>query len=344
MFEPVGPITARDAPGTIRAPALDQRTVTAPAIEQGDLELEPAFCAICGVDDAEPVGVGQDFEYATAPDTFLAVRCRHCRLVYLNPRPTAREMGRIYPGHYHAFDFNPQSFGLVYKVRRRLEARRLQSWCRGLPAGARIVDVGCGDGFHLSVLREHGEASWTLEGVDTDERAVAVARRTGLTVHHGRVEQLGLPRGSYHLVMMIMTIEHLANPAEVLSAVTDLLAPGGRLAIVTDNVGSPDFALFGGRHWGGYHFPRHTYLFDKSTLAMLAANAGLAAERIDTSVSPVNWTYSVRNWLQDWGAPRWLVRRFDLKSPPAMGAFTLLDMPMAALGRGANLRATFLKR
>ena len=127
----------------------------------------------------------------------------------------------------------------------------------------------------------------------------------------------------------------------VLRAVYRLLAPGGRVVIVTDNAGSPDFVLFGGRHWGGYHFPRHFHLFTRRKLTMLAAAAGLTVDRIVTPMSPVNWVYSVRNWLDDWGATRWLVNRFSLTSVPALAAFTLLDLPLALLGRGAILRAVF---
>src|SRR5262249_50740806 len=107
---------------------------------QSGLRLEPAVCCLCGVEDADPVGVGEDFEYRTSPDTFLAVRCRRCGLVYLNPRPADEEAGRIYPDHYHAFAFDPGAFGFVYRVRRRLEASRVLGWCRGLPANARILD------------------------------------------------------------------------------------------------------------------------------------------------------------------------------------------------------------
>lgn len=307
------------------------------------LRLDPAMCCLCSVEDAEPVGVGEDFEYRTSPDTFLAVRCRRCGLIYLNPRPTDDEAGRIYPDNYHAFDFKPEEFGFVYRVRRRLEARRALNWCRGLPAEARILDVGCGDGFHLKLLKDYGQPGWHLEGVDTDERANAAARRAGLTVHQGRVEQLDLRANHYHLVLMVMTVEHLADPVGVLHAVRRLLVPGGKVVIVTDNAASPDFALFGGRHWGGYHFPRHFNLFTKTTLAKLADVTGFTAERIGTTFSPVNWVYSVRNWLDDWGAWRWLVNCFSLKSAPALAAFTLLDIPLAMLGHGAILRATFSK-
>lgn len=308
-----------------------------------DLRLEPAVCCLCRVEDADPVAVGADFEYRTAPDEFLAVRCRRCRLVYLNPRPAPDEAARIYPDCYHAFQFRPAEYGFVYRVRRRLEARRLLRWCRGLPADARILDVGCGDGFHLGLLREFGEQTWRLEGVDADPRAVEPARAGGLTVHLGEVETLTLPAGAYHLVLLVMTVEHLPDPLRTLRAVARLLAPGGRVVMVTDNVGSPDFALFGGRHWGGYHFPRHTYLFDRATLAHLGTAAGLQVERVSTAVSPVNWVYSLRNWLDDWGGPRWLVNRLSLRSALALGAFTLFDMPLAVVGRGAVLHGLFRK-
>ncbi len=307
------------------------------------LNLVPALCVLCGVEDVEPIAVGADFEYRTSRDEFLAVRCRRCKLVYLNPRPADSEAARIYPDAYHAFQFRPAKYGLVYRVRRRLEARRLLRWCRGLPDDARILDVGCGDGLHLGLLREFGRPDWTVDGVDADARAVAAALSDGLTVHHGQVETMGFPPESFHLVLLIMTVEHLSDPANTLRTVARLLAPGGRVAIVTDNVGSPDFALFGGRHWGGFHFPRHTYLFDRITLAALGTNAGLTVERISTAVSPVNWVYSFRNWLDDWGGPRWLVNRLSLRSALSLGLFTLLDMPLAAVGRGAILHGAFRK-
>jgi SAM-dependent methyltransferase len=307
------------------------------------LNLVSAVCCLCGTDDADPVGVGEDFEYRTSADTFLAVRCRNCGLVFLNPRPSDEEAGRIYPDNYHAFAFDETGFGLIYRVRRRLEARRLLKWCAGLPVDAKILDVGCGDGFHLRLLKDFGKPAWSLAGVDTDARAVAAAGRAGLPVHQGKVEELDPPPGGYNLVLLIMTVEHLADPAAVLRSIRRLLAPGGRVGIITDNVGSPDFTLFGGRHWGGYHFPRHLTLFDKSTLARLAESADLRVENIATAVSPVNWTYSLRNWVDDWHGPRWLVRFLSLDSVLPLAFFTAMDLPLSWIGRGAILRASFVR-
>jgi SAM-dependent methyltransferase len=294
---------------------------------------------VCGAEDCVPVGIGEDFEYRTSPDTFIAMRCRECGLVYLDPRPTATELPRIYPPSYHAFDFSPERFGFVYRVRRSLEARRALQWCRGLGDTARILDVGCGDGFHLRLLRDFGRPGWKLEGVDASERAVEAARRAGLVVHHGTIEQLGLPAATYDLVLLIATIEHVDDPAGVLRAVRRLLRPGGRVVIVTDNTATLDFAVFGARHWGGYHFPRHFNLFNRATLERLAAVTELDVDSIETVMSPVNWVYSVRNTLVDWDAPSWLVERFSLRSPLALAFFTLVDSAHQIAGSGALLRA-----
>lgn len=307
------------------------------------LKLAPANCCICGQSDAVPVGAGADFEYRTSADTFSAVRCAACELVYLNPRPAIEEFETIYPPDYHAFDFSEKDFGVVYRIRARLEAKRLLSWCAGLPSDTRILDVGCGDGFHLKLLQKYGEKTWRLEGVDFDERAARMAEKSGLKVHLGSIEKLNLPENSFNSAFMIQTVEHLENPPEVLAAVKNLLKPGGRLVIVTDNTDSFDFGLFKKSHWGGYHFPRHWNLFNQKSLAKLAGKVGFEVADLATQVSPVNWVYSIHNYLVDKRAPRFFINRFTLKSTVSLSAFTSLDIVLQKLGRGALLRAILRK-
>jgi ubiquinone/menaquinone biosynthesis C-methylase UbiE len=307
------------------------------------LKLEHARCCVCDTDEAAPVGVGADFEYRTSADVFVAVQCAACGLVYLNPRPAVSEFETIYPANYHAFDFSEADFGIVYKIRSRLEANRVLSWCKGLRDDAKILDVGCGDGFHLNLLKKYGKKSWRLEGVDVDERAIEMAEKTRLKVHRGTVESLDLPKNAYDFAFMIQTIEHVAHPEKVLAAVFEILKPGGKLVVVTDNTDSIDFRLFKNGYWGGYHFPRHWNLFNRKSLSRLAEKCGFETADLTTQVSPVNWVYSIHNALVDLSAPRFLVDRFTLRSTVSLSAFTSLDILLQKLGKGALLRATLRK-
>lgn len=304
------------------------------------LKLEAVVCCICeATDESVRIGGGEDFEYRTSDDDFTVFLCRRCRLVYLNPRPSFEEFERIYPSNYHAFEFSESEFGFVFKVRRRLEAKRVLSWCAGLADDARIVDIGCGDGFHLELLRDFGRQTWTLEGVDADARAALMAEKKGLKVHCGLLENLNLTEASYDLAIMIQTIEHVAHPAKLLRDVRRILKPGGRVVIVTDNTDSLDFKLFKNRYWGGYHFPRHWNLFSPAAIRRLAAKTDLEIETQTTQVSPVNWTYSVRNYLDDRRAPAWLINQFSLRSIVSLSVFTIFDILHNLFGRGALINA-----
>lgn len=307
------------------------------------LEVDPVECCICGKAPATLVGKGEDYEYHTSIDTFSAMQCDSCGLVYLNPRPSVKEFETIYPPNYHAFDFSPKQYGFVYKVRSRLEAKRSLERCKGLGDDARILDVGCGDGFHLNLLRKYGNKNWTLEGVDLDKRAVDAATKSGLNVHLGSVEDMEIPAESFDLVFMIQTIEHVEKPAEILSAIFKLLKKGGKLVIVTDNTSSIDFNLYKKKYWGGYHFPRHWNLFNKKSLSKLAEKTGFIVEDLSTIVSPVNWVYSIHNSLVGHGKSQWLIDRFTLKSSMSLFAFTVLDFVLQKFGRGALLQATLKK-
>ncbi len=306
--------------------------------------MDAVRCCLCGTNDGTPVAVGEDFEYRTTADqSFMAVRCQSCGLVYLDPRPAMSELGRIYPDNYHAFEFDAEQFGLVHRVRSRLEARRVLRAGRGLPHDARVLDVGCGDGFHLDLLRQYGPPGWTLLGVDTDPRAAAAAGRRGLQVELTAIEDSAIEPGSIDMALCIQTVEHVADPVVLLRAISKVLRPGGRLYLITDSTDSPDFFIAKGRHWGGYHFPRHWNLFNKTSMRRLAELSGLDVERLGTTVSPVNWTYSVRNLLDDWGAPGWLVRQFSLQTAPSLAVFTAVDSVLSLVGRGALLRVILRK-
>ena len=158
-------------------------------------------------------------------------------------------------------------------------------------------------------------------------------------MYQGDVRDVTLPRGGYDLALLIATVEHVEDPLGALVALRSLLRPGGQIVVITDNTASLSFALFKRRYWGGYHFPRHWNLFNPGAIRSLAARAGLETQSLRTLVTPVNWVYSMRNALVDWGAPSWLYERFSLASPVSLAAFTIFDGLQQVAGRGGLLEA-----
>jgi 2-polyprenyl-3-methyl-5-hydroxy-6-metoxy-1,4-benzoquinol methylase len=246
---------------------------------------EHVACALCGADDAAAWLAAGDVEFPTG-ETFSAVRCRRCGLRYLDPRPTVEAIGRYYPGAYYTHHEVP-------------EERLLATYADALRAVARhgqrgpILDVGCGDGAFLALLRRRG---WTeAEGIEADPaaRAVAVENR-GLSVALGHFPGTEPPRPRYATVTMLEVIEHLHRPREALAAVRELLEPGGRLVLTTPSVDGLEFRLLGGRSVS-LQLPRHLYFFTPETLDRLLAEEGLRTVACHTTASTAGLTRSL--WL-----------------------------------------------
>ena len=91
-----------------------------------------------------------------------------------------------------------------------------------------ILDVGCGTGGNLLVLKQYGRA----RGIDIDPLCVDYCRQKGLDVSPGSMEELGQPRTSLDLLTMFDVLCQ-AEPGEhvkILSGMADTLRPGGIIA------------------------------------------------------------------------------------------------------------------
>jgi SAM-dependent methyltransferase len=96
-----------------------------------------------------------------------------------------------------------------------------------VPAGARLLDVGCGNG---AFLKAAAEAGYQVAGIEQNAGSIALAaERSG-----ERVTDLGTALAAaerYDIVHLADLLSHLPQPAEVLRALEGLLAPGGLFLI-----------------------------------------------------------------------------------------------------------------
>ena len=98
------------------------------------LELVDIRCALCGSEDTDVHATGYDYEYNTAKNRFRFVRCRGCGHVYLHPRPTAEDLGVIYPSNYYTLT---GTAGLVGRMQRLWAGGKVRHYGKFLGPGPR---------------------------------------------------------------------------------------------------------------------------------------------------------------------------------------------------------------
>jgi len=83
-----------------------------------------------------------------------------------------------------------------------------------VPHGARVLDLGCGDGQMLAYLVQHRGA--VARGVEIDGERVRAAIRRGLPVYHGdMIECMGFYSDCFFdVVLCSQTLQEVARPAE----------------------------------------------------------------------------------------------------------------------------------
>jgi SAM-dependent methyltransferase len=117
---------------------------------------------------------------------------------------------------------------------------------KAVPAGSRVLDIGCGGGLFLGLLAKTGRLGSGF-GIDSSRPAIALANRMrtgldnqGLVRFEARDAAAPLPEGQYDVVSLIDVMHHIpaASQRRVLNQAIDRVAPGGRF-LYKDMVSRP---------------------------------------------------------------------------------------------------------
>jgi len=152
-----------------------------------------------------------------------------------------------------------------------------------VPAGARVLDVGCAGGYLAELLTAAGS---TVVGVEPDAAAAAAARAHCVSVTVGDFEdpevRTALP-GPFDAVIFGDVLEHMRDPGAVLAATRELLAPGSRVVASIPNIAhwSARVQLLLGRFpyaESGLFDSTHLRFFTRGSARALAERAGYVVE------------------------------------------------------------------
>ena len=234
---------------------------------------------MCGCDRATLLLRQTDRLYRTTTKEFGVVRCQQCGLIRLDPQPKPEELGQYYPENYWFAPDRSIAARLEEMYRRvvlRGHVRFVARALRGSSASGPLLDVGCGGGLFLAMMRQRG---FHVVGLDNSRAAAAVAWR-----HHqvpaivADLERAPFCPGTFAGIAMSHVLEHLPDPCAYLSAAHRLLAPEGRLVIFVPNAASLQFALLGKR-WNGLDVPRHLFDYRDRDVERLLNNMNFAVVR-----------------------------------------------------------------
>jgi 2-polyprenyl-3-methyl-5-hydroxy-6-metoxy-1,4-benzoquinol methylase len=284
-----------------------------------------AACPVCGEVAREVLHAGLVDRLYGAPGRWDLQRCAACGAGYLDPRPTAAAIGATYEDYYtHTDRPGRAKRGAPKRLRQALRngylnarygyalepaaavgrfvvpllpgprsaADRYVRELRRPHPGARVLDVGCGDGEFLAEMRAAG---WRAEGLDTDARAVARARERGLDVREGTLRPGMYAPESFDAVTLSHVIEHLHDPVAMLGTCAVIVRRDGVVWIATPNLASRGHRRYG-RSWRGLEPPRHLVLFTPRALARALTRANLELAAVQRPASAA-WVYDASERL-----------------------------------------------
>lgn len=249
-------------------------------------------CPLCSARAALPVFTSGRL-YPPRPGAAMkygpmtTVLCPTCGLVYRSPVASDEEIGRYYEqAYYEEYQRGESGRAAELSVAAQKNRRLLQYLEAQIDFGQkRVLDAGCGRALLLNEIATAGKAT-SVMGLEPSASMVAWCQQQGypfevvqgmLSEFVARQQAAGATLPSFDVILLVGVLEHLPNPRKELSALRQLMAPGGSLYIYTHNE-EPT------RDWD----PRerislvHVLYLTKPTIRRLLTQAGFEVTRLES--------------------------------------------------------------
>jgi len=147
-----------------------------------------------------------------------------------------------------------------------------------LPRGAKVLDIGCGDGSFISGAKD----SFLCTGIEISDYLASLARgRSGIKVITGNFLNMEFKNEEYDGVTLISLLEHLDDPLHAMKKCFGFLRQGGLLLIKTVNYDCFNRKIIGSL-WTGFRPPDHVVYFSPSNLKLLLEKVGFKKIKISS--------------------------------------------------------------
>lgn len=137
-----------------------------------------------------------------------------------------------------------------------------------------ILDVGCGDGAFLNILKNGGFTDLTGIDLFVDEENM----RKGIKIHQSSLEDFK-PGRKYDVIISNHAFEHMDNQLENLKCFENLVQDNGIIVIRIPVKSQPVWERYG-VNWYQIDAPRHFFLHTVESFKILCSKTNLVVEDI----------------------------------------------------------------
>lgn len=261
--------------------------------------LEKVACNLCGSYDNEILATRSRFRIPL--NTAI---CRHCGLMYINPRMSQQQYKIFYKSIYRKqFLQTKESTQNIFEKKKGDGAGIMQFCQPHFGKGLRVLDVGCGPGGILACLKEHG---MEVYGIEPSEEESSFARKQGLPVDAIMLEDLKEEEKNYEAIVLSSSLNHFANPSSALEKIWKLLTPDGYLFLLL--LDFPAQCRFGFIEECAQ--ADHLYMFCPETVERLLAKTGFKIIKTDASKN------NFSPWRDLWSKPSFHFKILAQKTKP----------------------------
>jgi SAM-dependent methyltransferase len=253
-----------------------------------------ARCPLCG-EASRPFLTAGDRNREITAERFHYSRCGTCESVFMVDAPA--DLARYYAGPYHAFDADGAPEWTRNPALQEVERHRVELLRRHVSPGP-LVDVGAGPGGFAAAAHRAG---FDVTAIEMDKRCCDYME-AGLGIRaicSDHPQRLLAEITGARVIALWHVLEHLSDPAAILTGAVRSLEAGGVLALGVPNPQSLQFRLLRGR-WAHLDAPRHLCLMPERAIAgyLEPQDMRLIAATTDDPFGRIcdlhGWTYALR--------------------------------------------------
>lgn len=188
--------------------------------------------------------------------------CNGCHTISIQPTPSNKELEKFYPTSYYTH----KHYGLLNKYFLKLRANKI-------PKKNSILDIGCGEGSFLKLMKDKG---YNCYGLETSAAGLKEAHKKNITIY----TDIRRIRRKFDVITLWQVFEHINRPISYLKSIKKLLKKNGFLIISIPNFDSLQSKI-GKDIWFHLDLPRHVFHYTPKTIVSLLRKEKLKIVKIE---------------------------------------------------------------